>query len=79
MPSPFPGMDPYLEHPFIWPGLHNRLIVAIADEISAQVSQRYYVDIEQRVYVGELDDPRSSKRPDVSVVSSSTNGGLRGN
>ena len=78
MPSPFPGMDPYLEHPFIWSGLHNRLIVAIADEISAQVSQRYYVDIEQRVYVGELDDPRSSRRPDVSVVSSSTNGGLQG-
>ncbi|MEO0458988.1 MAG: DUF4058 family protein [Cyanobacteria bacterium P01_A01_bin.114] len=21
MPSPFPGMDPYLEHPEIWPGV----------------------------------------------------------
>ncbi len=74
MPSPFPGMDPYLEHPWIWPGLHNRLIVAIADEISAQLSHRYYVDIEQRVYVGELDDPKSSRRPDISVVSVSANG-----
>ncbi|TAG62393.1 MAG: DUF4058 family protein, partial [Oscillatoriales cyanobacterium] len=21
MPSPFPGMDPYLEHPELWPAL----------------------------------------------------------
>ena len=75
MPSPFPGMDPYLEHSFIWPGLHNRLIVAIADEISDQLSRQYYVDIEQRVYVGELDDPKTSRRPDISVVTASTNGG----
>jgi hypothetical protein len=31
MPSPFPGMDPYLENPEFWPGVHNRLIVAIID------------------------------------------------
>ena len=75
MPSPFPGMDPYLEHRFIWPGLHNRLIVAIADEISEQLSRQYYVDIEQRVYVGELDDPKTSRRPDISVVTASANAG----
>ncbi|MEM9152890.1 MAG: DUF4058 family protein [Cyanobacteria bacterium P01_F01_bin.3] len=22
MPSPFPGMDPYLEHPDVWPEVH---------------------------------------------------------
>jgi len=26
MPSPFPGMDPYLEHPARWGGVHARLI-----------------------------------------------------
>ncbi|MBI3467805.1 MAG: DUF4058 family protein [Planctomycetes bacterium] len=26
MPSPFPGMDPYLETPAEWPGLHHLLI-----------------------------------------------------
>jgi hypothetical protein len=31
MPSPFPGINPYLEHPELWPGVHHRLIVAIAD------------------------------------------------
>ncbi|MEB3827392.1 DUF4058 family protein [Phormidium sp. CCY1219] len=24
MPSPFPGMDPYLENPEIWLSVHNR-------------------------------------------------------
>ena len=76
MPSPFPGMDPYLEHPWIWPGVHNRLIVAIGDAIVAQVRPRYYVDIEQRVYVGEIDDPKSPRIPDISVISTSNNGGI---
>ena len=26
MPSPFPGMDPYLENPGLWPVVHHRLI-----------------------------------------------------
>ena len=30
MPSPFPGMDPYLENPAIWPGVHSQLINAAA-------------------------------------------------
>ena len=34
MNSPFPGMDPYLEHPALWPDLHNSLIAAIRDELS---------------------------------------------
>nr|WP_315787427.1 DUF4058 family protein [Fischerella sp. JS2] len=27
MPSPFPGMNPYLEHPELFPGLHHWLIM----------------------------------------------------
>ena len=33
MNTPFPGMDPYLEHPALWPGLHNRLIVTMANQL----------------------------------------------
>ncbi len=36
MPSPFPGMDPYIEQSKIWPDFHNRL----ADEISAILNRR---------------------------------------
>lgn len=34
MPSPFPGMDPYLENTEVWSEVHSRLIVAIADAIA---------------------------------------------
>ena len=32
MDNPFPGMNPYLEQPQLWHQVHNRLIVAIADD-----------------------------------------------
>ena len=41
MSSPFPDMDPFLEHPSLWPDIHNSLIAAIQDELSPQVAPRY--------------------------------------
>ena len=74
MPSPFPGMDPYLENSSMWPDLHHRLITAIADEISAQLSRNYYVAIEKRIYLSEPDEQESFRIPDVSVLNASDNG-----
>lgn len=48
MPSPFPGMDPYLEQPTFWSSFHSRLIVAIADAIEPQLSSEYYIEVETR-------------------------------
>ena len=43
MPSPFPGMDPYLEDPRTWLSFHNPFIVAIAegrlDDVDAVAGQ----------------------------------------
>jgi hypothetical protein len=50
MPSPFPGMNPYLEHPDRWSTVHNRGIVAIADFLTPLLIPRYQVDIEKRIY-----------------------------
>ncbi len=50
MPSPFPGMDPYLEQPAFWSSFHSRLMVAIADTIEPQLSPQYYVEVETRTY-----------------------------
>ena len=33
MASPFPGMDPYLDHPDLWSDVHHRLITVLADTI----------------------------------------------
>lgn len=69
MPSPFPGMDPYLENSEIWSEVHNRLIVAIADDLVTQISTRYRVTIEKRTYLSGVDDSLLVGIPDVSVVS----------
>jgi Protein of unknown function (DUF4058) len=53
MPSPFPGVDPYLENPEFWSEVHNRLIVAIADNLSPHLRPKYRVAIEKRVYDSE--------------------------
>jgi hypothetical protein len=50
MPSPFPGMNPYLEHPDRWSTVHNRFIVAIADVLTPLLLPRYQVDIKKRIY-----------------------------
>ena len=47
--NPFPGMNPYLERSDIWPGFHNRLIAALAEELGPQLPRDYRIDLEQRV------------------------------
>lgn len=71
MPSPFPGMDPYLEDPARWPGVHHWLITSICELLNAQLRPRYYTLVEERVYISdELDAGRSVMIPDVRVVKS---------
>lgn len=51
MHFPFPGMDPYLEHPVLWEGFHARLIPAIADHLQPLLDPRYVATVEERVFV----------------------------
>lgn len=71
MPSPFPGMDPYLEHPELWPGVHHRLIVAIADLLSLQLRPKYSVSLEVRMYQTTASESLVVGIPDVAVLSKS--------
>jgi len=50
MPSPFPGMNPYLENPELWPEFQSWLVIAIADAIAPQLRPKYRVAVEKRVY-----------------------------
>lgn len=71
--SPFPGMDPYLEHPARWVNFHDQLIVAIGHAILPEITPRYWVSIQERVYIGEPADADfvrqrgQFRRPDVTV------------
>lgn len=65
MPSPFPGMDPYLEERSRWPGLHQRLITYIAESIQPAITPKYVAIIGERVEVANLG---SHFIPDVMLV-----------
>jgi len=64
-------MDPYLEHPALWPDVHNRLIAALADDLSERVAPRYYVGLERRTYLLKADDLVFVGRPDLAVAPAS--------
>ena len=51
MNYPFPGKDPYLEHPVLWEGVHARLMVAIANQLQPKLDPRYVASIEERVFI----------------------------
>lgn len=64
MPSPFPGMDPYLEAPAFWTGVHDSLIVYARDAMQPLLLPRYYVEIGERIY---FEDVREVIYPDATV------------
>ncbi len=68
MPSPFPGMDPYLEHPARWESVHHWLIPALGELLGEAVPEHYRVAIERRVYLLDPDDLVLVGRPGSSVV-----------
>jgi hypothetical protein len=70
MPSPFPGMNPYLEHPSLWAGIHHRLITAIANDLAPQLRPKYIVAIEERVYEVKVETSLLVGVPDVLIQSS---------
>ena len=51
----FPGMNPYLESPEIWPNLHHCLIVELLKLLSPQLRPKYKVSVEVQMYetIGE--------------------------
>ncbi|MGH7202448.1 MAG: DUF4058 family protein, partial [Planctomycetaceae bacterium] len=68
MPSPFPGMDPYLEDPSLWPDVHHNLISEIQAVLNRAITPKYHARIEERVYISDEDDPgRAVIIPDVKV------------
>ena len=68
MPSPFPGMDPYLERASLWPNVHNSLITALRDDLAPRLRPRYFVGVEERAVLAIEDDDASATRPDVTVA-----------
>ena len=68
MPSPFPGMDPYLEG-YLWPDVHHALASEIRRQLAPQLTPRYVARIVIRTVVEELKsgDSVAVMIPDVEV------------
>lgn len=72
MPTPFPGMDPYLERAGLWQQVHTALIVEIQYFLNPLLRPRYYVAIEQLTYLTLLPPPEHRVGiPDAIVTTSS--------
>ena len=64
MPSPFPGMDPWLESPEIFPDFHNRLIIMLSEALNGCLPTGYVATSANRVWVS--DD--HMREPDISLL-----------
>ena len=51
VPLIFPGMDPYLESPAIFPGIHGPMVTYLRDQIAPRIRPRYAASVGERVYV----------------------------
>ena len=63
MPSPFPGMDPWLEGEEVFPDLHERLLIHISEALNATMPPGYVATTKTRVWM----DDEQRREPDVSV------------
>ena len=80
MPSPFPGMDPYLEDQEHWMNVHASLITEIGSRLTEQLRPRYFGRIAQRAYLTKDDDPawKTIILDAYLVVTPPMSGGRRG-
>ena len=64
MPSPFPGMDPYLENPEIFPDFHDSAITYLREALQASLPAPYFAALGRRVWI---EVSRRSVGPDVQI------------
>jgi hypothetical protein len=65
MPSPFPGMDPYIEG-LNWKNFHTSVCVALRNQLVPQVAPEFIVELEERLVI-ETEDDSGSFYADLGV------------
>src|SRR3954463_10594627 len=77
MPSPFAGMDPYLEANPIFQELHTQMLAEMQASLQPQLRPKYVARLERHLSEGSVwDAPQGGislerKEPDVTIVSRS--------
>jgi hypothetical protein len=67
MPSPFPGMDPYLEMED-WGDFHHALMWEIKVQLVPQIIPKYVALVDRRIYLEHHDEEVDQFLPDVNVM-----------
>ena len=67
MPSPFPGMDPFIEGQ-IWPDFHHTLITTVREFLWPYLRPHYVIRVEERVYIERQPAGHRVIIPDVTVL-----------
>ena len=65
MPSPFPGMDPYLESSLLFGTLHDSLIFTLMAQLQANLPAPYFASITERIWVDISD---RHVKPDINIL-----------
>lgn len=79
MPSPFPGMDPYLEDPSVWEEFHHTFITECMYFLSARLPETYIAKIDERVeLISRGDEAATQYVPDIAVAQEQDARGPRG-
>jgi hypothetical protein len=68
MPSPFPGMDPYIEASGMWSDFHGSLLAAIRTDLNAHLPDGYAASIELFVWTGDDESGSESDGTEPDVV-----------
>ena len=70
MPSPFPGMNPYLEQEVVWHDFHDSFLPQIRDALNAQVGDQYIIKIDEHIYIHDLSAEQRAflGRGDITVA-----------
>ncbi len=54
MPSPFPGMDPFLEDEKLWPTFHHHFVASLFQILLPNLIDRYRARVGHRAYATEM-------------------------
>ena len=74
MPSPFPGMDPFVERNPLFHELHTQILAAAQGQLQPQLRPKYIAKLERYLSEGSVWDPVSDvvsldrKEPDLTIT-----------
>src|SRR6266480_4788972 len=79
MPSPFPGMNSFLEQDDAWHNFHEDFIPALKAQLVPQLAPAYIVKNDENVYIHELsaEERVLLGAPDLGITHSNKSGTLR--